>query len=185
MTEDIIFSEYNFRLINFCELLKASEITIINELHVYGLLEKAKLTKDVKRIIMHHITLCVCSKLLSVTGKEKWIIYFNKIDLQESLLVKHFINVDVLIESFLIKLKNLLPIRIYMNGKTFKELQAITSKKNGNRDEFLAGIRLYLERVDFAGFTFSKIKLFTQKQGLTFLNKDFFNTLKSKQLLLT
>lgn len=185
MVDDIIFSEYNFRLIDFCRLLKASEVTIINEMYVYGLLEKPKITKDVKKILMHHITLCLCSKLLTATGREKWIVYFNKDDLNNSLLHEYFPEIGTLIELFLNKLKKLLPVRIFTNGKTFSELQKIVLKRNGERDEFIANIRLFLESINFSTFTFSKIKIFTQKQGLTFLNREFFNTLKSKQLLLT
>ena len=185
MSDDIVFTEYNFRLINLCGLLKASEITIINEMYVYGLLDKPKITKDVKKILMHHITLCLCSKLLTATGKEKWIVYFNKGDLNNSSLYGYFPEIGTLVETYLTKLKRLLPIRIFTNGKTFSELQKLIEKRNGERDEFIANIRHYIESVDFTSFTFSKVRIFTQKQGLTFLNKEFFNTLKSKQLLLT
>jgi hypothetical protein len=154
-------------------------------MYVYGLLEKPKLTKDVKRILMHHITLCLCSKLLTARGKEKWIVYFNKGDLNNSSLCSYFPEIGVIVESHLNKLKKLLPIRVFTNGKTFDELQKLVTKRNGERDEFIANIRLYLESVEFSSFTFSKVRIFTQKQGLTFLNKEFFNTLKSKQLLLT
>jgi hypothetical protein len=54
----------------------------------------------------------------------------------------------------------------------------------GIAKETVLKLRSITENNDFERFTFEKIKKFVKKENLTFLDKTYFNSLKSKQLLI-
>ena len=49
--------------------------------------------------------------------------------------------------------------------------------------EFLQMVRTYADWHNTDKYTFSGIKLYVARHGLTFLSKDYFNQLKTKNLL--
>ena len=186
MANTIVFSEYNFKLISFRGIFKAIDTALINDLYNYNLLENKKITRDVERLFMHYVIHGICEQILKHAGREKVIVYFCKQDLQRLHILNHYSDSDIVkvVNKIIVKIRKVLPVRVYTNGITFRELTLLSKEASGNRDEAICGIRGYLDSIDFANFTFSKAKIFATKNGLTFLSKEYFNTLKSKQLLI-
>lgn len=183
MAKDILFPEYNFRVVNFFDIFKSIEVDISNELFRYNLHENTKLTQDIKRVFQHHIIHGMCTYIISYTGREKNIIYYNIHDLTDSSIIDSDKKL-MFIENVLFKICKILPIRLFVGNYTYKEFYTIARSRSGKRDEIIANIRHYIESTDFTTFTFSKVRNFTKKNGLLFLNKDYFTALKTKQLLM-
>lgn len=179
----VLFSEHNFCLIDFYSILAECEADLITNLNNYGLLNK-KLSRDAKSLILHHIILQVCENVLKYKGKEKNVIYYDS-QIPESIQLLKYYDAESLqkfLNKIVDKLKTVLPVRIYTNHLTFKE---IISSKHGKRAEIVSRIKNTIDNVDLTQFSFSKTNLFTKRYNLTFLNKEYFNTIKAKQLLLT
>jgi len=185
MESEVLLSEYNIRLINFADIYKDIEVNFINDLYNYNLLENFKINSNVRRLLTHHLIVGLCNTLMLHSSKEKNIIYFCKDELIFDSLINNTDKLADVITKCVLKIKHILPIRVYACDITFTGIFTLLSKKTGHREEFISNLRSFCDNIDFVNFTFSKIKMFTQKNGLTFLNKEYFNTLKSKQLLLT
>jgi len=187
MIDSIIFDEYNFRLINFVSILKNIEVCLINDLDQYGLLKTDKITKDVKLLLLHHIIRGTCDTVMSVKGKEKVVIVYNISELESLNFISQFDNIKLcnVIENIVAKIKSKLPIRVYNCYLKFNDLRKITKQKTGIGYEILSQLKYTIDRQYMDSYSFSKIITFTKNNNLIFLNKEYFNTLKSKQLLLT
>ncbi len=183
MEKRLNFGEYNFCLIDFYAICKECDSDIISALHSYSLLHPSKkLTKDVRSIIMHHIILQLCETILQYRGKEKCVIYFTNYIPSEITLNEYFNNLPSFFDKLLSLLQKNLPIRILKNHIPFNQLKHL---RQGEREELIIRVRNVIGSFDFANFTFSKVNIFTKRHNLMFLNKEYFKTLKSKQLLLT
>jgi len=179
------FKQYNFRIINFNYLFRDIELNIINDLHKHGLLTE-RISSNAKKFFYHHIILGICESLLQNKIKEKSIIYFNNNQLGNYQILKYFKEEDILnlLNVIFKQLKKLLPIKIFISTISFDFLTHLLHKNDGRSTELINSIRAYLDTVSLENYTFSKVKTFTKKFGLLFLNKDYFNQLKSKQLIL-
>lgn len=184
MRDRILFKEHNFHLIDFYSFYFSCENQLINDLYNYGLLEKGKLTKDTKRLILHHLILQICETLLNYKGKEKTVIYFSNQIPVDAQLLKYFNEIDLehLFEKIVNKIKTVIPVRIHSNHLQFKE---IAHSKLGKRSEIIARVKHTLDNTDLTQFSFSRTNAFTKRYDLTFLSKDYFNSIKTKQLLIT
>jgi hypothetical protein len=131
---------------------------------------------------MHHIILQLCETVLQYRGKEKCVIYFTSDIPDEITLNEYFDNLSGFFDKLLTLLQKNLPIRIVKNHIPFDHLRHL---RRGEREELIVRIRSIINSFDFANFTFSKVNMFTKRHNLLFLNKEYFKTLKSKQLLLT
>ena len=147
------------------------------------MLETQKITKDVKTLLTHHLILQICEHILKYKGKEKNVIYFSNTIPPNLQLLKYFSESDLLkvFAKIILQIKKILPIRVHYNHATFKE---ITTHKSGHKQELIASIRQTLESTDLSKFSFSKVYYFTKNNNLTFLNKEYFNSIKAKQLLI-
>lgn len=180
------FKQYNFKLINFNHLYaKNIEVKLINDLHHYNLLEQ-KIRSDTKKFFFHHIIHGVCEFLLNDKTAEKNVIYFNNTQLDEFKVLKYYKEEDVLrvINSVLSRVKRLLPIKMFITNVSFEFLSHLLDKNDGRGIEVVNSIREYINTVNTEKFTFNKVKTFTKKNDLVFLNKEYFNLLKTKQLLI-
>lgn len=185
MLDRLEFKQYNFQILNFNYLFKDIEVNIINDLHTYGLL-KDRITTNAKKFFYHHIILSICDTLLNDKSKEKSIIYFNNTQIASFQLLKYFKEEDVLelLDIILKKIKKLLPIKIFISSISFDFLNHLLQKNDGRSTELINNIRSYLNSINLERYTFSKVKIFTKRNDLTFLNKDYFNRIKSKQLII-
>jgi len=186
MMRKMDFKQYNFRLINFNHLYtKNIEVKLINDLHQFELLGP-KIRSDAKKFFYHHIIHSICEFLLNDKTTEKNVIYFNNTQLEGFKILKYFKEEDVLklINSILSKVKKILPIKVFITNISFEFLSHLLSKNDGRGIEVINGIRDYINNVNIEKFTFNKVKTFTKKNDLVFLNKEYFNLLKTKQLLI-
>jgi len=182
--QSILFSEYNFRLINFVNVIKQAEPQIISDLQKYNLIYCKKINKDIKRIITHYTIYKLCNTLMEQKNKEKNILYFSDLDFKNISLLKYY-DENLLIPYFnylFLRLQKMLPIRLYHNNVQFSDISILD---NGEKIEFINHIKTLIDSSNFEKFTFAKIRSFAQKNGLLFLNKEYFSSLMSKQLLLT
>jgi hypothetical protein len=183
----LCLQQYNLQLLSFNTLfIEQVERQIINDLHKYQLLTKKLTNGDIKKLFIHHIFFSVCEQLLKEKALEKSILYYNISSLSCRELYQYFEPKDVqkLIKTIINKIKRLLPVRFYENELELKELEVQINKKSGISQEIINNIRYYVDSYDTHRFTFSKIRLYAKKNGLTFLSKEYFNTLKIKHLVL-
>ena len=185
MLKKLDFKQYNFQLINFNFIMRKVEVDIINDLHKYHLL-KERITTNAKQFFYHHIIFGICEYLLANKTNEKSIIYFNNTQLEPLMLLKYFKEEDLkrLLDQILCKVKKLLPIKVYRSNISFEFLDHLLVKNEGRGIEVISGIRSYLDSVNIERYTFAKVKTFTKRNNLIFLNKEYFNQLKTKQLLI-
>lgn len=186
MMKDIVIKEYNMHVINFNFLFKNFiEKSLIDDLHRYKLLTTAD-SRTVKRLFYHHIIFNLCNHLLRISEREKMVVFVDFNNIYDSDIAEYLTEEKVLkyLQEVFKKIQSTLPIRIYRSTFTFDYFVFKFLKKDGIGKETLMNIKKVIDINDFNKFTFEKCKKFIKKEGLTFLDKHYFNTLKSKQLLL-
>ena len=184
MLKDVIFKEHNLHIINFYYVFKTQvEKDLIDELHKFELLGDTCST-TIRRLFLHHNIYKLCEYLLKCNSREKIIIYFDQNNIYDSELAKYLTEEKVkkYLELVFRKMKNILPLRIYFS--TFSLDYLNNRKREGIGIETINKIKNMLYKHDFNKFTFERCKKFVKKEGLYFLDKHYFNNLKSKQLLL-
>jgi len=187
MLKKIEFSQYNFKLLNFNYIFaRKIEVNLINDLHKFDLL-KEKISNHAKKFFYHHIIHSLCEELLNNPCTEKTIIYFNNTQLEQLHIFKYFKEEDVLktLNNVLAKIKKLLPIKMFITNISFDFLTHLLSSNDGRGIEVINSIRSYMDSVNIENYTFAKVKTFTKQNDLVFLNKEYFNQLKTKQLLIS
>lgn len=184
MLRTVVFSEKNLRLICLSKLYIKNEPNLINALYSYNLLNVGKLNKDIVSLFLHYSILGVCNEVLEIKSVEKIVLYFNDNDFKKCELLRYFSykEVSLLFKKLVKCIEKYLPLRLYIGNVEFNHIKNI---KNGEKEELIVLLQDVVNKVDISRYTFSKLYQFTKKNNLTYLNKEYFNTLKSKQLLLT
>jgi len=185
MLKRLDFIQYNFKLINFNSILRKAEINIVNDLYKYHLL-KDRITTTAKQFFYHHLIFELCEFVLNSKSKEKYIVYFNNTQLESTILTKYFKEEDILklLNQITLKIKRLLPIKVFITNTSLEFLNHLIEKNDGRGIEVINSIRAYIDNVNIERYTFLKVKTFLKKNNLVFLSKDYFNQLKTKQLLI-
>lgn len=181
----ILLPEYNIRLLSFAKIYKDAEFNLLDDLHRYNLISDFKVNGDVRKLLMHHVILQLCGVLTQYVGSEKNIVYCNFDELSISDLIQVDGRYIAALERCIRSIEKNLPVRFYKGNIMFKDILLLQKNRSGESEEFFARLRSVYGDSTFNNFTFSKVRLFAQKNGLTFLDKEYFNTLKSKQLLMT
>lgn len=187
MLKKIEFSQYNFKLLNFNYIFaRKIEVNLINDLHRFDLL-KEKISNHAKKFFYHHIIHSLCEELLNNLYAEKAIVYFNNTQLEQLHIFKYFKEEDVLntLNVVLAKIKKLLPIRVFTTNISFDFLTHLLSSNDGRGIETINNIRSYMDSINIENYTFAQARSFTKKNDLVFLDKEYFNQLKIKQLLIS
>lgn len=182
--QKVILSEYNICLLSFSRVIQEYEYSILNDLHAYNLLEQKKLSRDIKKLLTHHIIYCICNALIFAKSKEKKTFYYYP---EHELQLYDFFNKDefnVLVEKLLKKLSKMLPFCIYYGNEPFAHFCSNITSFKGSGYESLLKLLASVDVFDVETFQFNKIKTFAKKNGLTFLTQDFFNSFTIKQHLL-
>ncbi len=182
--QKVILSQYNICLINFYKELKDYEVFIINDLHAYNLLSSAKIAKDVKKLLLHHIIYFSCNLIITNKIKEKELFYiYPEIDLQlYDFLPKD--KLDLFITETVKKISKMLPLCFYFGEESFSHFCAKITSVSGFGYETLLKLLSKVEDIKVENYQFYKIKNFAKRNELTFLTQDFFNSFKTKQHLL-
>ena len=164
-------------------------MNLINDLSKYQLIPSKRITRDIKKLLYHHVFYGISEFLLNLKTKERIIIIRNLQDDLTSYQLLHYFNKDAIrkhLDQVVSQVAKLLPISIYgYDGINIKTLKELYSKRDGNTVEFIERIRSFLWSRDFmrSYYTFAKVKVFAKRNKLTFLSEKYFNQLKTKQLL--
>jgi len=185
MVKEIVSKHNNIILINFNHIfLDCVEKGLLKDLNDHGLLDKPK-NVTVRKFFFHHIIFCLCNHLLNLNNKEKAVVFYEDNNIY-SYEISQYLSEEVVSKYMHLvfkKIEKLLPIRVMKCSFTFEYLHYKISKKTGFGTEIMLKAKSIVDNKDFTKFTYEKCKKFTEREGLQFLNKSFFNTLKSKQLL--
>jgi hypothetical protein len=186
MLKELLLNQYNLQIFNYSFIFKNFvERNFINDLHSYGLLEKKK-DSTARRLFIHHNIHSVCEFILKSRKKGKQIIYFDYNNLLDGEILDYID--ESRLKSYLnyayLKIRTLLPVRVFYSTFSLDYLNAKHQQNTGLSKETILKIKSLAEDCAFESFTFEKIRKFVKKEQLTFLDKTYFNSLKSKQLLI-
>jgi len=185
MRKFLFLQENDLLLINFDSLFSEIEVNCLNDLHSYGLVKSFSVNlskRDVKKLIYHHVIYGMCEEILcNKHNYRKVIVLPPKIrEFHELSQFCPLEKLEPLLERLLKQLKNSLPFVIY---KADEYLFEETSIDNGKMQDMIGILsQLCINRTD-KKFTFEKIKTFANKFDLTFLSKEYFNSIKTTLLL--
>ena len=177
---------YNLSLINCNNILSGNiSYNLVNDLAEYGLLGSKFSRVDCKKLLYHHVIYELCEAILRDTNKKKHVLFFNNTQLDESPLTEFYSEEELIKQMTLIlnKIRNMLPIKVYISRYSLPYFDHLLKSKSGRGQMLLNDIQKSTEK-DFDKFTFSKVKSFTKRYELTWLNNDYFNRLSTKFLLI-
>lgn len=175
-------NSHNLCIVNFHDIFLSAEVDIINDLNTFDLIDDFKFQRqDAKKIIYHHIIHQLCETIVHHMTFNKIIVCCHLNDLKDCNLVSlsSKFRHDSFLGNTIKKIKNILPIRIVMIDTPFKELIEIINNQGGERIELLSALQLCKNNVT----SFEKVKSFAKKYELDFLSKEFFNRVKTKNLM--
>lgn len=187
--ESCTFNQFNLQLISFESIFKNIEIDFINDLAKYQLLPTKKVTRDIKKLLYHHIFYGTCEYLLRRESKERVVLLkAMQLDLTGFQVLQYFDKeiIQKHVDQIALKVARLLPINMYgYENIEFCLLKHLYSKRDGNVIELIERIRSFAWAKDFtrSHYTFAKVRGFVKRNELTFLSEKYFNQLKTKQLL--
>lgn len=176
--------QHRLCLVSFEELFRNNiEIKLINDLDKYKLLSGI-LTKETKLFFFHHIIYEICQYILHKKTNDKIVIYFanhfENLELSKYLPEK---DIQETIQKVVISMKKYLPIQITESLYPFEYFIHLYGKEDGRAIEIISNIKQKCNNFNPRKYTFSRIKEFSKTHNLTFLNKQFFNDIKTGQLL--
>jgi hypothetical protein len=187
--ESCTFNQFNLRLISFESIFSTIEIDFINDLVKYQLLTSKKITKDIKKLLYHHIFHGTCEYLLSLKSKERIVILKSiQLDLSSTRIIQYFDKqqIEKYVDKAALQLAKLLPISIYgYENIDFNLINHLYTKRNGDVVELIERIRNFAWEKSFirSYYTFARVKNFVKRNELTFLSEKYFEQLKTKQLI--
>lgn len=184
MIRKIDFDEYGICLLSGNAIARESSIGTINNLNSFNI--DLNLSKHVvKRFIHSNLIYEICEAILNCKTTNKIVVYYNSTDEDFSWFNDFFDSKD-LVKFFgnsFKKYEKMLPIKIF-NGKV--TLEYITNEYKFNNEDvriLLNTIKQYNENKVEGTKNFKKAKTFLDKYQLTYLSKNYFNTVKSKQIM--
>ena len=177
---------YNICLVN-CNTIfnRYAADAIVDELYKFNLLEKSLSNPNNKRIFYHYTIFNFCEAILKNKSNKKSILFFNNTQLEESSLEKYYTPEDIIknICYVLNKMKRILPVKIYISRYSLPYFDHLLKNRQGRGDMLLNDIQKNTNK-DFERYTFNKAKQFTKRYDLVWLNREYFNNLSTKFLLI-
>jgi len=186
VSKDLILKQYNLHVVDFNTILqKKIDHALINDLHQFHLLT-GKIRSATKRFFYHHVILHICEHVLNIKSKERVILYFHGNQLPNLKLSEYFAEEHILklINEIMHKIMSILPLRLYQSSLSYEHFMHLLHRNEGRSKEIVNALRELAVKSCIEKYTFEKVKKFTKRNELTFLNADYFNRVKSKQLLI-
>lgn len=178
-------AQYNFCILKTEYIIDKAGEDILSDLIKYNIYDASKgvvkINTVVRRIILHNLILCLCSAVLSTKAGVPIVLVHDTThtsdifqDVFDSRCISTCINAQIR------RITNLMPVCIYAMHASINNL------KDGALIDELNLIRGYSERHKQRSgvFTFLRIRNFAHRNGLTFLDRNYFMQLKTKQLLM-
>ncbi len=182
---DLNIENYDLKIVDLNEMFVNNiQIEIVDSLYNFNLLDKSINNLQVKKFFFHHLIHNICEKVLKYKGKS--IVYFNYTQLEESTINKYFTENEILnfLNKILRKIEKLLPIKIYISKYSIEYLNHLLEINDGKAQTMVNSMISKINKIDISKYTFSEVKKFTKRYELTFLNRDYFNRLSTKLLLI-
>lgn len=180
---------YNIELIDITEELSYNIIREwIDYLFEFHLLDAAKTTK---LKVFYHFFIKIVSDIIINSSKDCKKIMFLTIPNEKNVdivLKNRIIQANyeeseffAMVKGLITKIERNFPIKFVVSSKSYNDYLDFLYKTPGK----INYLRLKIEKSDFTKFTYSKILKFTKKYDLSWLNENYFNTIKSKLLLIS
>jgi hypothetical protein len=169
------YSGQNLIILNFNLFVSHYENLIIDDLIKYGLVESPLTNKDVKKLFYHHlIKIIVDEFIFSNKSVNRLVMVFNTETAIQGRLREYYGDRELInfLYRFINKLENMLPVRFVTIDKMLDEYSMV--------NECLRKVK----KVSKKQYTFQKIKLFAKRYDLTFLNENYLNCIRTKQVLI-
>jgi len=180
---------YNIEVIDVTkELTYNIVVEWIDYLYEFNLIDGNKSTKS--KVFFHFFIKALCDILLNTPAGCKKILFLTlnsekntDITLKNRISQANFTDSDFfnMIKGLITKIERNFPIKIVISTKSYENYMNYVLKTPG-KVNFL---RIKVEKNDFTKFTYNKILKFTKKYDLTWLSENYFNTIKSKLLLIS
>lgn len=180
----IVIPASRYKILSISHLYKSIEHCILNDLHQFDLLDNISFKKhDVKKIFYHHIVKAITSGIFQSSDMCKIICIYDSNDIKRCKLLQYssIYKIISFIDTVVRKIFNLLPICIY-----YSTVDSITKYMSsvGLKRELIFTLTDIYDKLNKQTFTFSKAKSFIKNYELTYLDKELFGKLKSKNLLI-
>ena len=135
---------------------------------------------------MHHVIHGVCEHVLNLKIKSKIIIFFCNNSILDTDTYDLYNNkqLNKVFNKLCKVFKSKLPIRWYESAYPLEYVK-ICLQDNKNDGIKIADELLVLSNNDFSKFLFDKIKIYSKKMELNFLDKIYFNQLRSKMIMVS
>ena len=177
-------NDYNLLLIDFQDIHSTFDKDLLDQLHLFQITTNLEKNKDFYKILTHFTVKGTVDYLNSVKSNNKLILYFNNTQFYESEIL-NYIDETVyltLITNILLKIRNILPIKIVISSKSLELFSHLLTIDDGRAKGTLIRIINTVNSFKVENFTFEKVKKFASKNGLNFLSGDYFNDMKTKQI---
>lgn len=178
--------EHNITLIDFEDIHKTYDHNLINKLHDLQLLNSDfKKNKDIRKLLYHFTIKGVIDYINSTVTNTKLVLYFNNTQFYESPIIEYINEHDYLdiLTKLLIKIRNLLPIKITITHKSLTYFKHLLDINDGRAKSTVTKLYSTINKFNIEKFTFEKIKKFAKNNDLTFLSNKYFEDIKTKQVV--
>ncbi len=168
---EYIFIQHNLRVVDLNHLFQSEiELNIINDLYSYQLLNKGRMTKDIRKVIYHHILIGMYHQIQKFTGTEKTIFIISESTNLVPELDNYLTGSNQVAVTILKQITNQYPVKILKTSVTFSQLIDCINCKTGEGIEILRKLTDIIS-VDNSMYTFSKNIRFTEINQLNAINK--------------
>jgi len=178
----IILHNKNVVLVNFSEINGIIENKIMDDDYLDNLMTP----KDIQRVLLNVYLHTICEAIRDIRCTQCKILVITNSDKYGMKVVDYYgnTNLKLVIDKCINNAKKYLPLQwVNINNNIqFDELDDNNFWSSGEGIEIFNEID-QLSKKDLSKYTFEKIKKYTEKNGLTFLNSEYFTSLKPKELL--
>lgn len=184
MIHKIDFNEYNICLLSGNQIVQKSSIGTINNLNSFSV-DLNLSNKVAKKFIHSNLIFEICETILNCKTNNKIVIYYNIID-EDFSWFNNFFNSKDLVKFFNYSFKTYkktLPISIFTGKDTLEYIENDYKLNNEDNHLLLNNITQYTQSKLENTKSFKKTKKFLDEYQLTYLSNNYFNTVKSKQIM--
>lgn len=185
MLRNTVVDRYNVNLIDY-NVIFAEQVSrvVVNELYDLNMLidDQLPFDKTCRRAITHHVIRTVCECILEVSEESSIPVLcscsncINKTELNKYIVNK---NLGEFVEQLFKQLSNMLGIKYIMYDRDYEQLLINVAKRDGELVEQLYDISRNKKPRDLV-----QLKRYVKKHGLTYIEDQFFESQRLKQVLI-
>ncbi len=180
---------HGIKIVSLSDIItKSVETPLLNDLDSYGLVSDYINVKsrDIKRLIYHHVIHGLCEHVLSIRGKDKILIHHCTIVPPTKQLDVYVPNSECIhfFNGLILKMAKILPIKFMICEIPFGCIKKEIKNGNGEYKEIIMHARSIIDKFDVSKYTFTKARSFSKRYGLNYLSNDYFKQIRNKQLIM-